>query len=200
MGDMVTNDVVEGWGRQFDDTVRTLIRREGVEDLLGWLHKTDMYTAPASSRYHGAYEGGLVEHLLDVYEELRRIDAAYGFGFTEESMAVAALFHDLCKVNCYVPDTRNVKDEHGVWHKVPCYRFDEGFRYGGHGSKSVYLVQSFMRLEPEEAVAINCHMGQFDATTYSNVSSAFEQCPLAWALHVADEASTYKSGWGEVDG
>ena len=90
MGDMVTNDVVEGWGRLFDDTVRALIRREGVEDLMGWLAKTDMYTAPASSRYHGAYEGGLLEHLLDVHAEMRRLNDAYGFGFTEESMAVVA--------------------------------------------------------------------------------------------------------------
>ena len=200
MAEFVTNDVVEGWGRQFDDAVRTLIRREGVEDLMAWLGGTDLYVAPASSRYHGAYEGGLVEHLLDVHAELRRLNEAYGFGFSEESMAVAALFHDLCKVNCYRADTRNVKDDHGVWHKVPCYRFDEGFRFGGHGSKSVYLAQTFINLTPDEATAINCHMGQFDATTYSNVSAAFEACPLAWALHVADEASTYRQGWGDIDG
>lgn len=191
------NSDVTSLGDSFRDSVAEYVSRDGVDRLMGWLDSTDFYTAPASSRYHGAYEGGLVEHSLDVMDELFRLDDAYEFGFSTESMALVALFHDLCKVGCYTADTRNVKDDNGVWHKVPCYRFDESFPFGGHGSKSVFLLQSFITLTPEEAVAINCHMGQFDATTYSNPSRAFETYPLAWALHVADEASTYKSGWEE---
>lgn len=192
-------DKVREWGREFRSIVESAISREGVSDLMAWLDTTDFYTAPASSRYHGAYPGGLAEHSVDVYNHLGFIKHAYGFEFDRESMAIVALFHDLCKVNSYRPDTRNVKGDDGVWRKVPCYSFDEQFRYGGHGAKSVYLAQSFMELRPEEATAINCHMGQFDATTYSNVSAAYGDCPLAWALHVADEAATYSKGWEGQD-
>ena len=167
------------------------VAREGVSDLWGWLQGTDFLRAPASTRWHGAHEGGLVEHSLAVHDRLVQLDGCLGFGLAEDSMTLCALLHDVCKADCYVPDTRNVKDERGVWHKVPCYRFEERYPYGGHGSKSVYLVQSFVRLSPEEAAAINCHMGQFDATQYSNPSPVYAANPLAWLLHVADEAATY---------
>lgn len=167
------------------------VDRLGVPALWAWLRGTDFLSAPASTRYHGAHEGGLVEHSLAVHDRLVQLDGDFGFGLAEDSMALCALLHDVCKAGCYKPDTRNVKDERGVWHKVPCYRFEEDFPFGGHGSKSVYLVQHFVALEPEEAAAINCHMGQFDATQYSNPSPVYGSNPLAWLLHVADEAATY---------
>lgn len=167
------------------------VEREGVHDLWGWLQGTDFLRAPASTRWHGAHEGGLVEHSLAVHDRLVQLNGGFGFGLAEDSMTLCALLHDVCKADFYKPDTRNVKDERGVWHKVPCYSVDEKYHFGGHGSKSVYLVQSFVRLSPEEAAAINCHMGQFDATSYSKPAEVFADNPLAWALHVADEAATY---------
>ena len=165
--------------------------RAGIRDLMEWLDQTDFYDAPASGRYHGAYPGGLVDHSLAVLDQLRRVNAAWEMGLDEGSMVVCALFHDLCKADFYRPDTRNVKDDRGVWHKVPCYTVAERYHFGGHGSKSVYLLMSFIKLSPEEAAAINCHMGQFDATAYSKPAEVFADNPLAWALHVADEAATY---------
>ena len=183
---------------EFKSVVDLAIDREGIDDLMGWLEETDFYTAPASTRYHGAHEGGLVEHSLAVYDRLVGLVNFYSNEDSDpiynESLAIVSLFHDLCKVNCYKPDTRNVKDDKGVWHKVPCYKYEEQFPFGGHGSKSVYLVQHFMHLDPEEAAAINCHMGQFDATTYSNPSPVYSQNKLAWLLHVADEAATFIDG------
>lgn len=71
--------------------------------------------------------------------------------------------------------------------KKPYYTFKEDFPYGGHGSKSV-----FMTLSDEEAVAINCHIGLFDqGANVAAIGSAYERYPLAWLLHVADEAATY---------
>lgn len=177
----------------FVELVHASIHRDGIDELMYWLKSTDFYTAPASTRYHGAYAGGLVEHSLDVYHHICTLNDAYGTNLSNESMAICALFHDLCKIGCYKPDTRNVKDERGQWHKVPCYKFQEDFPFGGHGSKSVYLVQHFMKLEPDEAAAINCHMGQFDATAYSKPSEAYSAYPLAFLLHVADEAATHLS-------
>lgn len=166
------------------------IDRSGIDDLLGWLEETDFYTAPASTRYHGNYPGGLLEHSLNVYDELKRLLAVYPeIHVTEESVIICSLFHDLCKVNLYVSEKRNRKNEFGQWESYDAYTIQEKFCFGGHGSKSVYLIQHFMRLKPYEAVAINCHMGAWDGN--KDVGSAYESFPFAWLVHVADEAATY---------
>lgn len=166
------------------------IDRQGIEELLHWLDGTDFYTCPASTRYHGAYAGGLLEHSLNVYGELKRLLSVYPeVKVSEDSVAIASLFHDLCKVNFYTTEKRNRKNESGQWERYDSYAVKEKFCYGGHGSKSVFLVQHFLQLTPEEAVAINCHMGAWDGN--KDVGNVYEQFPFAWLLHVADEASSY---------
>ncbi len=165
------------------------IHRDGIDSLMEWLESSDFYTAPASRRYHGSHKGGLLEHSLNVYDELKRLFAAYPeIQVTEETAAIIALFHDLCKVNFYATEKRNRKNEEGKWESYDAYTIKEKFCFGGHGSKSVFIVQNFIKLTPEEAAAINCHMGAFDN---ENVGQTYEQFPLAWLLHVADEAATY---------
>ena len=182
---------------EFINIAKREIHRGGVENLLSWLESTDFFTAPASSRYHGAFESGLVMHSLNVHRQLKGLVGHYssdddGVAITYESIAVVALFHDLCKVGLYKVSTRNVKNERtGQWEKVPFYKHEEDFPFGGHGSKSVYLVQHFMELSPEEAAAINCHMGPWDRQDYGRPGDVFEHNRLAWLLHVADEAATY---------
>ena len=166
------------------------VKREGIEDLLQWLETSDFYTAPASTRFHGNYPGGLLEHSLNVYDELVRLLEAYPeVVVPQESVVVASLFHDLCKINFYAPEKRNRKNEFGKWESYDAYTVKENFCYGGHGSKSVFLVQYFMRLTPEEAVAIHCHMGAFSENP-QDVYRAYEQCPFAFLLHMADSAAT----------
>lgn len=166
------------------------VKREGIQDLLAWLEVSDFYTAPASTRYHGAHEGGLLAHSLNVYDQAKKLLSLYSeICVSEESIIISALFHDLCKVNFYVTEKRNRKNEHGVWESYDAYSVKEKFPFGGHGSKSVFLVQNFIKLTPEEAVAINCHMGSWDGNTA--VGEAYGKYPFAWILHVADEAATY---------
>lgn len=168
------------------------IKRPGSDALLAFLESSDFFTAPASTRFHGNYEGGLCEHSVNVWEELVRLLKAYPeVKVSAESAAIVSLLHDLCKIGCYKQELRNTK-VNGVWVQRPVYVFDEDFRYGGHGSKSVYLAQKHMNLTDTEAVAINCHMGAWDRnpTDYS-IGSAYEECSLAWLLHVADESATY---------
>lgn len=168
------------------------VRRDGVDELLQWLDQTDFYTAPASSRYHGSYEGGLLEHSLNVYDELVRLLNTYSGmigNIDSDSVAISALLHDLCKANMYIKEKRNRKNEFGQWESYDAYTIKEDFCFGGHGSKSVYIASRFIRLSPDEATAINCHMGAWDGN--KDVNRAYEACPLAWLLHVADEAATY---------
>ena len=166
------------------------IKREGISDLITWLVHSDFFTAPASTRYHGACEGGLLLHSLNVYDQAKKLLSLYsGISVSEESVIIAALFHDVCKVNFYATEKRNRKNDQGVWESYDAYTIKEKFPFGGHGSKSVFLVQNFIRLTPEEAVAINCHMGAWDGNT--TVGESYAKYPLAWIIHVADEAATY---------
>lgn len=149
------------------------VDRHGMDELLKWLETTDFYFAPASRGYHGAYAGGLLEHSLNVYDELKRLLAVYPeVEVPEDSVIIASLFHDLCKINFYTVEKRNRKnDETGVWEKYDAYTIKEKFCFGGHGSKSVYLAQHFISLTPDEAVAINCHMSCWDGN--KDVGSAY---------------------------
>lgn len=167
----------------------TYITRAGSKELKEWLLTTDIDTAPASTRFHEAYRGGLSEHSVNVFNELVRLLKAYPeLRITAETAAIVSLLHDVCKVNCYKTEYRNKKDEYGKWIQVPVYTFQEDFAFGGHGSKSVYLIQKYMKLTDQEAVAINCHMGP-ENNNFA-VYDAYRAYPLAFLLHTADMAST----------
>ena len=181
---------------QFTQTYKKYITREGSDKLLAYLtDQSDFITAPASTRYHGAYEGGLCEHSLNVYSCLvdilarPRMKDLYGIEYSDESIAIAALLHDLCKINFYVPGTRNVK-ENGVWKSVPSYTINDTLPYG-HGEKSVYIISGFMRLTRDEAFAIRYHMGFSTNDDPGTVGKALEMFPLAFALSVADMEAAY---------
>lgn len=168
------------------------VQREGMDELLAWLKASDFFTAPASTKYHGAYEGGLLEHSLNVFEELQRLYAIYPeIEIPEESLIIIALFHDLCKVNSYTVEKKFRKDEAGKWEPYDAYVSNEKLHFGGHGSKSVFILQNFIKLTAAEAVAINCHMGSWEGNNNNAIAAAYEQCPMAWLLHVADEAATF---------
>ena len=174
------------------------IQRRGADRLLEWLDSdaSDFFTPPSSTRFHGAYEGGLVEHSLNVYECLKdylnrpRTKELYGMDYTPETIAVTALLHDICKVGFYAVDYRNAKNEQGVWEKVPYYTVRDTLPYG-HGEKSVYMIQSYMRLTREEAMAIRWHMGFSGEENKNSIGLALEMYPLALATHIADMESTF---------
>ena len=166
------------------------VDRQGIDELLQWLEDNQFFNGPASTRFHGSYAGGLLEHSLNVYSELKRLLSIYPeISVSEESVIITSLFHDLCKVNLYAVEKRNRKNEAGQWESYDAYSIKEKLCYGGHGSKSVFIIQNFMNLTPEEAVSINCHMASWDGN--KDVGNAFEQFPLAWLVHVADEAATF---------
>lgn len=168
------------------------IKRKGADKLLDWLLNTDFFTAPASTKFHCACEGGLVMHSVSVYKVLRSKYFTEGVD-NEESFAICALLHDLCKAQFYKKSTRNVKNEQtGQWEKVPYFSIEDAFPYG-HGEKSVFLIERFIKLKTEEAVAIRWHMGGFDESAKSGfaLSQAFDKYPLAVKLHLSDLESTY---------
>ena len=181
---------------RFIEIFNDKIKREGADKLLEYLLRSDFFTAPASTRYHGACEGGLLAHSLNVYDCLvdilnrPRVKELYGIHYDEESIAIAALMHDVCKVNFYKTSFRNAKDETGKWVSVPYYTIEDNLPYG-HGEKSVYIVSGFMRLTRDEAFAIRYHMGFSGTEDPGNVGRALEMFPLAYALCCADMEAAF---------
>ena len=184
---------------RFIDIFTSKIKREGADKLLAYLcsEASDFFTAPASTRFHGSHEGGLVEHTLNVYDCLcdilsrPKVKEEYGIEYSEESIAIAALLHDVCKVNFYNVSFRNVKNAEGRWESVPYYTIEDNLPYG-HGEKSVYIVSGYMRLTRDEAFAIRYHMGfSADKDNAGNVGKAMEMFPLAFFLNCADTEAAY---------
>ena len=194
---------------------RETITRPGAEDLLAWLEKSDFFDAPASTRFHLARPGGLVEHSIHVYERLKQLcecEALNNDSFKEpppETIAVVGLLHDLCKVGVYIQEPKNQKtydpqkvaaassyqvkhDQLGdfIWETVMGYRFEDSLCYG-HGEKSVYIISGFMKLTREEAFAIRYHMGPWQDGEKQNAGRAFDLFPLALLTHMADMLATH---------
>ncbi len=188
---------------EFIEIYNKYITRRGADKLLEWIEKTDFFTAPASTKYHGACECGLVMHSLNVYKVLRERYFEEGAD-SEESFALCALLHDFCKANFYTVSVRNQKDpKTGEWKQVPFYAVDDKFPYG-HGEKSVFLIERCVKLSLEEAMAIRWHMGGFDESVKGGsfaLSKAFGDYPLAVKLHLADLEATYllEKGTSEVN-
>lgn len=177
---------------EFIEIYNKNVTREGADRFLSWLCGTDFFTAPASTKFHCACENGLVMHSINVYKVLR--EKYFDQGDNEESFALCGLLHDVCKAQFYKVSTRNVKNEQtGQWEKKPFYMVEDAFPYG-HGEKSVFLIERFVRLKPVEAVAIRWHMGGFDESVKGGgfaISEAYDRYPLAVKLHLADLEATY---------
>lgn len=169
------------------------IQREGIEDLIKFIESTDFFKAPASTRFHGDFEGGLLQHSMKVYDILKEKvkNAPISISVSEDTLKIVALLHDICKVNFYKVDYRNAKNELGVWEKVPYYTVEDTIPYG-HGEKSVMMLSEYIKLTPEEKYAIRWHMGLSEPKElYGTMSIAFSKYPLALMLFEADLEATY---------
>ena len=135
--------------------------RPGIERLVEWMEtKSDFFTAPASTKYHLHCKGGLARHSLNVYERLKaKVDSGL-LELKDDTVVITTLLHDVCKANFYAVQKRNRKID-GQWQEVEEWGIDEKLPIG-HGEKSCYIVQSFMRLSPEEFAMIRFHMGKDD--------------------------------------
>ena len=190
--------------------------REGADRLLEFIRKSDFYTAPASTKYHLAEKGGLLQHSLNVFDCLydktvsntvwQKVLAKY----SEETIAIVSLLHDICKTYFYTTELKNQKiydekvvagadpksvkhDAKGdyIWDLVPAYGYDNKFPIG-HGAKSVFFIQQFIKLSMEEIACIYWHMGAYTGeNTWKELNEAYNKYPLALALHEADMESTY---------
>ena len=174
---------------KFIEIFKSAISREGSDKLLKYLETSDFFVAPASTKFHGSHEGGLCEHSLNVYDWLKKFQTTE----SDETIAICALLHDICKTNFYVKDVRNVKGADGKWTTQDCYKVEDKLFYG-HGEGSVYILMSYIKLTREEALAIRWHMSGFDSSVKGGdyaQSGAYDNYPLCAKLAAADMLATY---------
>ena len=196
---------------EFEEIARKYIKRDGLEKVLAWLEQSDFYSAPASTQYHLSVEGGLCQHSLNVFHSMVELCNKYwnkeesddniyngdsleqDGAFNMENIAIVALFHDICKANCYVRDFKNVK-VNGKWEQQEYWKWDEQFVYG-HGSKSVYILQQYMRLYIDEAQAIRFHMGgrkdPLSQQYERQYATIYDNSKFAVMLYLADNWSCF---------
>ena len=167
------------------------VKREGMENLINFLNKSDFFTAPASTRFHGSYEGGLLEHSMKVYEIFKEKVKNSGLNVPEDTIIISALLHDICKTNFYKVDYRNAKNARGEWERVPYYTIEDTIPFG-HGEKSVMMLTEYIKLTNEEKYAIRWHMGFSDPKeVYATLGEAYRKYPIALLLNEADLEATY---------
>ncbi len=166
------------------------VKRAGIDNLISWIEKSDFFVAPASTMFHGNYEGGLCEHSLNVYKIFKEKNERYDLGLSDDSVKIMALLHDLCKANFYKPSSRNKKID-GKWQAIPWYDIEDSFP-AGHGEKSVLMIRYYIELTVEEMLGIRWHMGAYDCTDTGSkaMHSAWDKFKSGVCLHTADlEAS-----------
>lgn len=191
---------------RFESLLRNT-KREGIEDLISYLRKSDFYTAPASAKYHSCHEGGLIEHSLNVYDCLKNkvFNPTWHeilLDIPDESLIISALLHDFCKHDFYAVDYKNQKvySDHGKKsdaggrfdrESVPYYKYENKHPLG-HGEGSVIMLQQLIKLKPIELYAIRWHMGFSVAKDeYGDLGEAIKKYPFIIALHSADFEATY---------
>lgn len=194
---METNERSEAQQREIEKFKRyyAAIEREGADKLLAWLEDNGFFEAPASTKFHGNYAGGLVEHSNHVFERLLDLKSMKSVvaGKDLETVAIVGLLHDICKIDAYKIETKNQKNKDGKWEEVQQYTYTNAFPLG-HGEKSIALIMRHMQLTDEEMLALRWHMGGFDHAVKGgsyDMNNAFNQCKLAAMIHIADMIATH---------
>ena len=196
---MLTEEVIQNNYNKFKKYLKGYIQRDGIDSLIGWLDTTDIATMPATTKYHGVYAGGFVEHCLNVFTRLfntmNRDYLVVGDKetnpYSKESIAIVSLLHDLDKVGKYTVQTRNVK-VNGEWTQEPFYVVKPTFErlvYGNPSENTIYIIEQFMKLTYDEKMAIlhqSCGMYDSNDNAVFMAMNAFKVCPLAYYLFNAD--------------
>lgn len=191
------------------------VKRDGIDSLMKFVRDSDFYTAPASTRFHLAEEGGLLQHSLHVYDCLKNKKNSPLWSdvlsdVSDETLIIVSLLHDVCKTYFYGSELRNQKtydtekvqaanprtvkhDANGdfIWETVPTYIVDDKYPLG-HGNKSVVFILQYMKLTMPEIMAITHHMGAYcDSSQWNTLGQAYTKYPLSLALHESDLEATY---------
>ena len=197
-------------GRRWEglgDTKETIINllestnRPGIEKVIEYLNNSDFFTAPASTKYHSSFEGGLAEHSFAVYVALKeKVSYMYGDWLSKDTIIITALLHDICKINFYKKEKKNVKKgtkindwgkEVANWVEEEVWTVDDSEPMG-HGEKSLWILSKMIELTDQEAYLIRYHMGFTEPKeNYMHLNNALNKYPEIILLHTADLEASY---------
>lgn len=169
------------------------IKRDGIEDLIKYLlEETDYFIAPASTKFHSNFDGGLAYHSNNVVELLIQKNEQYKLGLSLDTIYLTGYLHDLCKCNLYEKNMRLKKDEMtGKWIGYASYEIRENVPLG-HGEKSVILLQQYVKLTLEECLMIRWHMGAYvPKEDYRDYNKAIELYKTVLAFSNADAEASH---------
>ena len=195
MQDKMTQGEIEEQKEMILDLLKST-EREGIDKLADYLtESTDFFTAPASTKFHNNFRGGLAQHCLNVYENFKSLLEIKGVEMQEDSIIICALLHDLCKCNTYVVETRNRKNDQGQWEKYNIWATNKDVEIPlPHASRSIAIIRKFIKLSIKEELTIFYHMGPYGGEDfeYKNMlKAANEKYPQTVLLYVADTISSY---------
>ena len=198
---MLNKKQIEANKARYIDLIKSItLQGADIDGFFKWLEKSDFFVAPASSKYHCDYAGGLCQHSLNVYDALLKLlnefQAIAGKDYSEDTVKIVALLHDISKTNFYEDYYRNVKnDETGEWTKVKEYKVrdpEKRFVFGSHEQNSEYIVRTFFPIGLEESAAIlHHHAGMSWDSAKDDIPGFFDRFPLATLLHLADMVATF---------
>lgn len=178
---MLTKGQIKQNSREITGLLRS-VKREGIDDLIRFLEKSDFFNAPASTRFHGNYEGGLASHSYEVYKEFKRDVEHYQLDVKEESIVLTGICHDFCKIGLYKPNPL----KNGKVSESKPYKVEDDFPFG-HGEKSVAIVSRYVQLTEQEAMVIRWHMGRYDPSYEQYQDRVEEKFPEVVLFHNVDK-------------
>jgi len=168
------------------------VKRPDIPELIKYLEESDFFTAPASTRYHDSEPGGLAYHSWTVFRLFKHKNGIYKLDLPGDTIRIAGLLHDACKINYYKMGKKWYKDEstNWKWAQQDVWQVEDQFPVG-HGEKSVIVLQKYIALTEVEILLIRWHMSSFDAATHFYphkfaFNDALEKCPGIVALASAD--------------
>ena len=190
MQEIMSKEELEEQKEMILDLLRST-ERDGIDKLADYLSdSTDFFTAPASTRFHNNFSGGLAQHCLNVYENFKSLLEIKGIEMSEDSIIICALLHDLCKCNTYVVETRNRKNEQGQWEKYNIWATNKDVDIPlPHSSRSIAIIRKFIKLSIKEELTIFYHMGPYGGEDYeyrNMLKAANEKYPQTVLFYVAD--------------
>ncbi|RHU07172.1 MULTISPECIES: HD domain-containing protein [Erysipelotrichaceae] len=148
------------------------------DEMLHWLRETGFFTSPASTKYHGNYEGGLFDHSFAVASELVYLTNQLNLKWNNpRSPYIVGMFHDLCKIDIYEDFIDNGKVS---------FRYNDKSLLKGHGDKSVIMLSQWFKLTEEEILCIRYHMGAYETDDWDKLGKSIEKYPNVLYTHTAD--------------
>lgn len=180
--------LVEDYDRTNISKLRNLVSEN--HDFIHFLTNEGFFTAPASTKYHGAYEGGLYDHSVAVFKRLNELTNRNRLSWQrKESPFIVGMFHDLCKYDQYKKVGGTVITYQGTEITEPAgyhYEYNQSTLLKGHGSKSVMLLSQFVTLTEEEMLCIRYHMGAYETDDWDGFDLAIKKYPNLLYVHLAD--------------